>query len=50
MAFVITDAINEIGDIYKILDVPQIVPETTTGETVLAELEFEANSWLGGSL
>lgn len=28
----------------------QIVPETATGETVLAELEFEANSWLGGSL
>ena len=26
------------------------VPETATGETVLAELEFEANSWLGGSL
>lgn len=26
------------------------VPETATGETVLAELELEDNSWLGGSL
>lgn len=26
------------------------VLETSTGETILAELEFEANSWLGGSL
>lgn len=30
---------------WKMLD-DQIVPETTEGETVLAEMEFEANSWI----
>lgn len=46
---ILDKAIDSRGIHWEMVDfVP--VPETAAGETVLAELEFEANSWLGGSL
>ena len=45
----INDNVNSLNLHWELIE-KQIVPETATGETVLAELEFEANSWLGGSL
>lgn len=50
LTFLVSDAVDDYGRKYAIFDNPQIVPETAAEETVLAELEFEANSWLGGSL
>lgn len=46
----IDDARSSTGTIYKILDTPQIVPETTDGETVLATMDFGANTWMGQPL
>lgn len=46
----LSDAMGVIGGPWEALSPTGIIPETTTGETVLATLEFEANSWLGGSL
>lgn len=45
----INDNVNSLNLHWELIE-KQIVPETAAGETVLAELEFEANSWLGGSL
>lgn len=46
----IDDARASDGTIYKIFDTPQIVPETAEGETVLATMDFGANTWMGQPL
>lgn len=50
--FILEDAVvgTSTHDIWEPIKNVLTVPETATGETVLATLEFEANSWLGGSL
>ena len=45
----INDNVNSLNSHWELIE-KQIVPETATGETVIAELELEENSWLGGSL
>lgn len=45
----INDNVNSLNSHWELIE-KQIVPETATGETVIAELELEKNSWLGGSL
>lgn len=50
LSFTFSDASGVAGGAWEALSPTQTVPETATGETILAELEFEANSWLGGSL
>lgn len=45
--FVIEDIMtSSANDRWKLLDSVQVVPETATGETVLATMDFEANSWI----
>lgn len=49
VSVILNNAMDSRANRWQMMDfVP--VPEATTGETVYAELELEANSWLGGSL
>lgn len=45
----ISDAVSCTGETWSMLS-DSIVPEIATDETILAEMSFQANSWLGGLL
>lgn len=47
--FILEDAVTGTSthDIWEPIKNVLVVPETTAGETVLAEMQFGANTWLG---